>query len=197
MRKRVPKVARRGTLEMVSHVFTLSLSRSTHPRSTSTAHITCTTTTTTHAFQTNSPGSVFALKEPALDTADLLAGRLGALGELGVKVDDLGSPGRCGAGRLGCIVSFARSGEKRGRTTAPGVAILGGMRPARERRAAVGSMLSVDRGGVGGEEGECARISMAEGEDEAQVAYSRKSPRVAPPGQVWEMGGRKRLNGPV
>lgn len=76
--------------------------------------------------------------------------------------------------------------EKSGRTTAPGVAILGGMRPARERRAAVGSMLGVDGGGVGGEGGAVLpeRISMADGEDEAQVAYSRKSPRVAPRAQV-------------
>lgn len=33
--------------------------------------------------------------------------------------------------------------------TAPGVAILGGMRPASERRAAVGSMVRVDGGGRG------------------------------------------------
>lgn len=48
---------------------------------------------------------------------------------------------------------FALERKGGGRTTAPGVAILGGMRPARERRAAVGSMLGVDGGVVGGEGG--------------------------------------------
>lgn len=91
------------------------------------------------------------------------------------------------------VLSVLRVGEKmRRRTTAPGVAILGGMRPARERRAAVGSMLGVDGGRESSRwEGECARISMAEGEDEAQVAYSRKSPRVAPHVGVWRNGPRK------
>lgn len=40
----------------------------------------------------------------------------------------------------------AGEGGRGGRTTAPGVAILGGMRPARERRAAVGSMVRVGGG---------------------------------------------------
>lgn len=184
-----------GALETVSHVFTLLPPLYTSTLHTSTLYTFTSPLNTSLARSTtrtpNSPGSVLALKEPALDAANLLAGRLGALGELGVEVDDLGSPGRSGAGRL-CTVSFARWRENEGTDDGAGGGDLGGDETGEGAAGGGGEHAGRGRGrGSSRWEGECARITMAEGEDEAQVAYSRKSPRVAPHVGVWRNGPPK------
>lgn len=97
------------------------------------------------------------------------------------------------------VLSVLRVGEKmRGRTTAPGVAILGGMRPARERRAAVGSMLGVDGGGgVVGGRGSVPGYLWRKGKTRLRSlipANRREWRRMRESG---EMGHGNPLNGPV